>query len=171
LKWLETGEGSVFLSNTPYQYKQRRARQRLAQEPSDNEVPYYNLSITDLVFDGPDAFREVPEFYVNFRPFNDCTAYLPIYGDNMSPKFFSGEMIAIKEVRNLNVILWGEAYLVVANELANHLVTLKLIFAHGDDDKLILRAANPDYGGDVVIDKKAITKLFIVKGKITRYQL
>jgi len=69
------------------------------------------------------------------------------------------------------VILWGEAYLIVTNELANNLVTLKLVFAHSNDDKFILRAANPDYGGDIVIDRKAITKLFIVKGKITRYQL
>jgi len=173
LKWLETKEGPTFLSNAPYAYKQRRTNHLLAEGSLslNNEVPYYNHAITDMVFDGPDAFCEAPEFYVNFRPFNDCTAYLPIYGDNMSPKFLSGEIIAVKEVHNLDVILWGEAYLIVTNELANNLVTLKLVFAHSNDDKFILRAANPDYGGDIVIDRKAITKLFIVKGKITRYQL
>lgn len=171
LKWLETKEGAPFLSHVPYKHRPRKRDHRLVQEPLAEEVPYYNIPLTDIVFDGPDAFREAPEFYVNFRPFNDCTAYLPIYGDNMHPKFASGEIIAVKEVRNLDVILWGEAYLVVTNELANNLVTLKLLFAHNNPEKLILRAANPDYGGDIVVDKKAIIKLFIVKGKITRYQL
>lgn len=169
LKWLETKEGSPFLSNIPYKFKQRG--KDLIQEPHKGEVPFYNLSLSEMIFDGPDAFREAPEFYVNFRPFNDCKAYLPIFGDNMSPKFVNGEIIAIKEVCNLEVILWGEAYLIVTNTLANNLVTVKLLFRHPDSDKLILRAANPNYEGDTIIDKKAIIKLFIIKGKITRNQL
>ncbi|QNL47695.1 XRE family transcriptional regulator [Olivibacter sp. SDN3] len=171
-KWLSEKEGKPFLSNVPYQiYKQERNITRLRQEPSEGEVPYYHLQLSEMVFDGPEAFQEAPEFYVNFRPFNDCTAYLPIYGDSMYPKFASGEIIAIKEVINQEVILWGEAYLVVTNKLANNMVTLKLLYEHEESDKLILRASNPNFKGDTVIDKRAISKLFIVKGKITRNQL
>ncbi|MEH6306974.1 S24 family peptidase [Olivibacter sp. CPCC 100613] len=170
LKWLEKKEGAPFLSNIPYKHKQERKGIRFANEPLEGEVPFYNIQ-PDTMFNGLDVFRESPEFYVNFRPFNDCTAYLSVYGDNMNPKFASGEIIAVKEVFNFDVILWGEAYLIVANEQANNLVTVKLLFSHADEDKLILRSANPDYGGDIIIDKKAIMKLFIVKGKVTRYQL
>jgi len=171
LKWLEHQEGTPFLSNIPYGHVRGQKNNRLVQEPSVGEVPYYNLQLTDMVFDGPDAFREVPEFYVNFRPFNDCTAYLPIYGDSMYPRFASGEIIAIKEIVNQEVLQWGEAYLVVTNKLANNMVTVKLLYEHEQADKLILRASNPSFKGDTVIDKRAIVRLFIVKGKITRNQL
>jgi len=171
LEWLSNKEGVPFLSNIPYLHRPRQKSNRLKSNSVQGDVPYYNLQLADMVFDGPEAFREAPEFYVNFRPFNDCTAYLPIYGDSMYPKFASGEIIAIKEIINLDVIQWGEAYLVVTNKRANNMVTVKLLFEHGDDDKIILRAANPSFKGDTVVDKKAIVKLFIVKGKITRSQL
>lgn len=171
LEWLTSKEGVPFLSNIPYAHSQQQKSRNLKSVPAEGDVPYYSLQLADMVFDGPDAFREAPEFYVNFRPFNDCTAYLPIYGDSMYPKFASGEIIAIKEITNLAVIQWGEAYLVVANKLANNMVTVKLLFEHGDTDKIVLRAANPSFKGDTIIERKAIVKLFIVKGKITRSQL
>lgn len=171
-KWLEKGEEPKFFVNKPY---------IRGEEGGDGtgdystmyrqEVPYYNIQLADMVFSGPEVFQEAPEFYVNFRPFNDCTAYLPIYGDSMYPKFASGEIIAVKEVINYNVLQWGEAYLVVTNELANNMVTVKMLYEHEEENKLILRASNPSFKGDTVIDRKAIVKLFIVKGKITRNQL
>ncbi|WP_345230194.1 S24 family peptidase [Olivibacter ginsenosidimutans] len=170
LKWLKNKEGTPFLSQVPDVHK-RQKNTLVDQEPISRDVPFYNMQLADMVFEGPNAFQEVPEFYVNFRPFNDCTAYLPIYGDSMYPKFASGEIIAVKEVLNKNVIQWGEAYLVVANEQANNMVTVKLLYEHQDKSKLILRAVNPDFQGDTVVEKEAIVRLFIVKGKITRSQL
>lgn len=144
----------------------------IASTTSLNSVPFYDINIIDLNPSSPDLFNEsIPEYFVDYRPFNDCTAYLPIYGDSMYPDYVSGEIIAIKEVLNLEIILWGEAYLVVTNELANNISTVKLLFEHSDRDKLILRAANPDFKGDTVISKKAIVKIYIIKGKITRNQL
>lgn len=108
---------------------------------------------------------------MNFRPFNDCDAYLPVYGDSMFPKYSSGEIIAIREVVNKDIIQWGEAYLIMADESANSITTVKLLFEHDTPGKIILRAANSDYKGDTILDKQAINRLFIVKGKITRNQL
>lgn len=169
LKWLESGEGDPFLEATVIR-NQAGQKQGFLEQASMKQVPYYNLQLVEQVYDEGDVFRETPEFYVNFQPFNDCTAYLPVYGDSMLPRFVSGEIIAIKEVRNFDVILWGEAYLIATNERANHLVTVKLLFEHADENKLILRAANPAYPGDTVIEKRAIARLFIIKGKITRSQ-
>ncbi|MFC6102595.1 XRE family transcriptional regulator [Olivibacter domesticus] len=171
-KWLEKGEEPIFSNNKPYLKEgEKSSKTSNYSTVRKEEVPYYNIQLTDMTFDGPDVFQEMPEFYVNFRPFNDCTAYLPIYGDSMYPRFASGEIIAIKEVVNHEVIQWGEAYLVVTNELANNMVTVKLLYEHDDKNKLILRASNPSFKGDTVIDRHAIVKLFIVKGKITRNQL
>src|SRR3546814_3947882 len=64
-------------------------------------------------------------------------AYLPIYGDSMYPRFVNGEIIAVKEIANRDVILWGEAYLVVTDERANGMITVKLLHQHEDADKII----------------------------------
>lgn len=137
-----------------------------------NSVPFYDINIIDLNPSSSNLFNEsIPEYYVDYRPFNDCTAYLPVYGDSMYPAYVSGEIIAIKEIMNLEIILWGEAYLVITNELANNISTVKLLFEHPDPDKLILRAVNPNFAGDTVISKQAVVKIYIIKGKITRNQL
>lgn len=134
-------------------------------------VPYYDIDVAASFEHGFKNMDDKPEFFVDFLPFNDCSAYLPVYGESMYPVFTSGEIIAVKRVDNHNIILWGEAYLVVTNSEANNLRTVKLLFQHTDDDKVILRAANPEFKGDTIISKSCITDLYIVKGKITRKQL
>jgi len=134
-------------------------------------VPFYNIDVTATITRSFNDVVESPEFYVDFKPFNDCTAYLPVYGDSMYPIYASGEIIAVKQLDNMDVILWGEAHLIITSELANNMKTVKLLFQHADEDKIILRAANPDFKGDTVIPKEAILNLYIIKGKITRKQL
>ncbi len=166
--YLHTGKGEKILKVRPY-HKKTFQPQPAADEES---VPFFDVELTQLQAGLPDIFSEsTPEYYVNYRPFNDCAAYLPVYGDSMYPRFVTGEIIAVKEVVNRDVILWGEAYLVVTDERANRMVTIKLLHQHEDADKIILRASNPAYRGDTVIDKASIAKLYIIKGKITRHQL
>ncbi len=162
--WLITGEGEMFDKAVPSSVV------AILQQESPS-VPFFNVNLSEMHFGGQDLFMEPPEYYVNFRPFNDCDAYLPIYGDSMYPKYASGEIIAIREIRNFDIIQWGEAYLVVADERANNIATVKLLFEHPDEKKLILRSSNPNFKGDTVIGKEFIKKMFIVKGKVTRNQL
>ncbi len=163
-QWLMTGEGEMFDKVVP-------SSAVAISEQDHPSVPFFNVNLSEMHFGGQDLFMEPPEYYVNFRPFNDCDAYLPIYGDSMYPKFASGEIIAIREIRNFDIIQWGEAYLVVADERANNIATVKLLFEHPDEKKLILRSSNPNFKGDTVIGKEFIKKMFIVKGKVTRNQL
>lgn len=164
-QWLATGTGNVYSQE---ELHQQLSSQRM--EESDG-VPYYNVSPSDMSSGEFNLLREKPEYYVNFRPFNDCDAYLPIYGDSMYPKYASGEIIAVREVINKDIIQWGEAYLIIADEYANNITTVKLLFEHTAGNKIVLRASNPNYKGDTILDRTAIKKLFIVKGKITRNQL
>lgn len=158
--WLHTGEGEMFMSQATE-----------TDEVRDPGVPYFNVNLTEISYKEENIFNDPPEYYVNFRPFNNCDAYLPIYGDSMFPKYASGEVIVIQEILNFDVIQWGEAYLVVADSRANSLTTVKLLFEHPDPSKIILRASNPNFKGDTVLPKDYIKKMFIVKGKITRHQL
>jgi hypothetical protein len=134
-------------------------------------VPYYDIDITATITESFNDVREDPEFYVDFKPFNDCSAYLPIWGDSMFPTFTAGDIVAIKRLNNPHVILWGEPHLVITGENANNMKTVKLLFPHPDDSKIILRASNPNFAGDTVINKEDICSIYIVKGKITRKQL
>jgi len=105
-------------------------------------VPYYeNMEVAGSITSMYSDFKEVPTFYINYEHFNDCTAYLPVVGDSMYPQYCSGEIVAVKKIINYNALLWGEAYFIVTNENANDLKTIKLLFSHEDDSKLILRAS------------------------------
>lgn len=86
----------------------------------------------------------------------------------MYPKYASGEIIAVREVTNFEVLQWGEAYVIMADEHSNHLQSIKLIYERADQNKLILRSSNPNFKGDTIITKKSIQSLYIIKGKITQ---
>lgn len=169
-QFLSTGRGEMFQRN-----RSRHHTTPPVTPPPTNTttVPYYSISIAELAQQLPaDIFRDSdPEYYVDYRPLNDCTAYLPVYGNSMYPLFTSGEIIAVKTVSNPEIILWGEAYLIVTDEQANNMITIRQLHEHHDPEKIILRASNPEYKGDTVIHRRSINKLYLIKGKITRYQL
>jgi len=134
-------------------------------------VPFYNITAIAHLSEVLDNNSVLPDYYVDYQPFNDCTAYVPVYGDSMLPRFSSGDVIALKQLNNLSLILWGEAYVVVTTEEANSLCTLKLVFPGSAAEEVILRSTNPEYTGDMPIHKRDIVSLFIVKGKIRQVQM
>ncbi len=157
--WLLTGDGEMLNNVEPVKFKHKG-------------VPYYeDIPSTGSIMSVYNDVKEVPTFYIDYEHFNDCTVYLQHVGDSMSPKYCAGEILALKQINNLDIILWGEAYMVVTNSNANDLRTIKLLYPHSDNSKIVLRAVNPDYKGDTVINKEDILGLYIVKGKITRNQL
>lgn len=185
-EWMKTGKGDMFLtkeepvgdpelkqSGVPFfsaaflELSSRQASQRLggitesplAEEPAGSE-PLTHPS-------GQLLAHEPPEYYIDFKPFNDCTAYFPYRGDSMYPKFMHGDIIAVKKVLNPDILLWGEAYLVWTDESANSLRTVRHVLKHPDASRITLRALNPEYSGDMVIKKSAIVALYLVKGRIS----
>lgn len=161
-RYLNTGMGEIFIKSLDEDEN---------QPVLEEGVPYFNVNMSEMTFGRLQVFQEPPEYYVNYRPFNDCDAYLPIYGDSMYPKFSSGEIIIVKEIRNRDIIQWGEAYLVVTDEGANNITTVKLLFEHPHQDNFILRSLNPEYKGDTIVHRDAIKRIFLVKGKVTRSHL
>ena len=158
MDWLTNQEGDMF-----------REEEQEPEEPKG--VPFFNVNFCDVPLSEFNLLRETPEYYVNLKPLNDCDAFLTIYGDSMYPKYASGEIIAVREILNLDIIQWGEAYLVVTDDTANNMTTVKLIFQHSNPNLLTLRAFNPNYLGDTVIEKHSIKRLFMIKGKVMRNQL
>ena len=131
-------------------------------------MPYYEIDVTSSITSSFNDVVEEPTFYVDYKPFNDCTAYVNNYGDSMFPKYKNGEKLAVKQIQNLDVLMFGESYLVITNSNANDLKTVKEVHYHQDEDKIILRASNPNYKGDTIIMKEDIISMFAIKGKISQ---
>ncbi|QEC51217.1 phage repressor protein C with HTH and peptisase S24 domain [Anseongella ginsenosidimutans] len=182
-EWLKTGEGDMFLPGGPLTGKAVQAglsqqseegagspEEERNREENRTGVPYFSTKLHEGEYGREEGFslvNEAPEYYIDFMPFNDCTAYLPYYGESMYPRYLHGDIIAVKAVKNPDIILWGEAYLVITDENANSLKTIRLLAEHKDKKKVILRAVNPAFSGDIVIEKRSILSLHLVKGKIT----
>lgn len=165
--WLLTGEGEM-IKNA----EQSQIKSSIQSNLPARGVPYFDdMECTGTILSMYTDVKEQPAFYIDYAHFNDCTAYVPVVGDSMYPNYCSGEIVAVKQINNLDVIQWGESYLVVTNDNANNLRTIKQIHYCEDESKIILRASNPNYRGDTVIPKEDIVSLFIIKGKIKRNQL
>jgi transcriptional regulator with XRE-family HTH domain len=155
-EWLANGIGEPFLKKGP-----------IISEAKEG-VPFYDISLADSKIEDWILMEEEVEYFVNYKPFNDCTAYLPVFGDSMYPRYASGEIIAVKEVTNFDILQWGEAYVIMSDAATNGIRSIKNVHQHPDHNKLILRSSNPNFKGDTIIEKNNISSMFIIKGKITR---
>lgn len=164
INWLLTGKGEILKNSST---------DIVVMESTTAGVPYYeSIDVSGGIVPMFNDNKEIPTFYINYPHFNDCTAYLPVVGDSMYPKYASGEIIAVKQIFNLDMIQWGEAYLIIGNSNTDDLRTVKLVHPHPEDSKkIVLRASNPNFKGDTPICVSDILNMYIVKGKITRSQL
>lgn len=160
INWLLTGEGEMLKSD------------RVTYAPASNKnIPFYDIDVTASIAESFNDTPEIPQYYIDFPPLNDCTAAFPVYGESMEPDFFAGEVVLVKEITNVDSMLWGEPYLVITNANCDNLRTIKNVYLSEDRTKFILRATNPRYAGDTIIPRDDVLKIFLVKGKVNRRQL
>lgn len=144
----------------PKAYNAEGITPSIASEP---QIPYYNIDVTASAFPVFADEREEPEYFISIPAFKDCDFAVPIYGDSMYPKIKNGHIVAVKEVKNKAVILYGEIYLVITEDYR----TVKYIRKHkGEKDKVLLCSENPSFD-DVEIHLDSIIRLFKVRGQIS----
>ncbi len=169
VEYLTTGEDSY--DDPPISHLPPSPKLQSHTTRDSEGVPYYDVTVMGLMKllnpEATDTELE-PAYYIDFKPFNRCDYYLRVCGDSMSPQYSSGDTIAIKRVANYEALLWGEPYVIICNDSANHLQTLRIIYQHEDQSKIILRSTNPKYPGSTVLKKSDIQVLFEVWGKIQR---
>lgn len=159
-------------TNEHIELKKDQEKAEVSEHTEIKGVPYYeNIDGTAHITTSFSDYKERPTFYIDYEHFNDCDAYVNVVGDSMYPNYCSGEIIAVKRIYNIDIIQWGEAHFVVTNSNANEMKTIKLLYPHENESKIILRSSNPNFKGDTPVDKKDILFLYIVKGKIRRNQL
>lgn len=155
----------------PIEVLKEARRDAKAVITADRGVPYYNIEINGSIISSFDDVAQHIEFFVDFEPMNDCTAFLPYSGESMLPIFKPGDTLGVKRIKNLDVLLWGEPHLVITNDNANNYKTVKNIYPHPDHSKVILRAVNPSHAGDTPVNKEDIVFMGIVKGKVELTQM
>mgnify|MGYP002549140942 FL=1 len=156
--WLFTGDGEMLI----------RPEDKITEKRG---IPFYDINVTASIAESFNDIPEMSQYLISYPPLNDCCAAFPVYGESMEPDFFAGEVVLVKEITNVDSMLWGEPYLVITNANCDNLRTIKNVYLSEDRCKFILRATNPRFSGDTIIDRNDVLKIFLIKGKINRRQL
>ncbi len=171
LKWLSNNEGEMFCDEETAIAQLPAHVTRLINSASNppSGVPFYNKPIANAAANClVDVTEEQPDFRIDFRPFNDCTFYRPVFGESMQPKLRSGDIVACKRIENRDVILFGETYFCLLKSGAERIETLRVIRKHEDPSKVILKPLNTNFD-DAVVAIDDIVELYVVIGSIVRF--
>ena len=96
--------------------------------------------------------------YINLPQISPDCAVVRVSGDSMQPLVNNESLVAISREDSRGNIFWGQMYVVVLDDYR----MVKFVRRHEDDDKVVLRSANPDYD-DMVVDRKSIRSMYLVE--------
>lgn len=151
-KWLQFGEGDMFKEGETQRVKSYT-----------KGIPYFNVDF-EMGYD--EMFNDQtsnPEFLIDFKPYNKCDVWCNARGNSMYPTIASGDIIALKEIKDTRYIISNEIYAIVTD---NGLRTIKRIIDKGDRYTLV--PDNKEYP-EQDIDKSVVTKLFLVVGAMKMF--
>ena len=151
-KWLQFGEGDMFKEGETQKVKSYT-----------KGIPYFNVDF-EMGYD--EMFNDQtsnPEFLIDFKPYNKCDVWCNARGNSMYPTIASGDIIALKEIKDTRYIISNEIYAIVTD---NDLRTIKRIIDKGDRYTLV--PDNKEYP-EQDIDKSVVTKLFLVVGAMKMF--
>jgi phage repressor protein C with HTH and peptisase S24 domain len=154
--WLLSGVGEMYLD------KETLSKIGHPHESPSTGIAYYNFEVSAGPIEMFQDDKEVAE-RIFIPGFNDCDMAINVWGDSMYPHYVAGDIILAKQIHDKSIVLYGEAYLIITQELR----VLKIIKKHEDPSKVILRSANDNYD-DVDLERDKILNLYLVKGKVKR---
>lgn len=154
--------------NSPIDRLQETGRRYEAEKPhernSRKKIPIYegesSGSFLHMFNDHP---PEPAGFLEDF--FDDCDFALPIWGHSMFPKYSNGDILIYKQIFDIDQILYGEAYMVVTDELRTTKYVRK---SDKGEDYICLVPDNQKYYDPVDLERAKITQIFQVKGKVVK---
>jgi SOS-response transcriptional repressor LexA len=153
--WLLTGEGEMELAPSPPMEPPPEA-----VEVVEHGTPVYDIDATCGDLSRPITFTDEHIIgHVNLPNVSPNAMIIRANGDSMEPHIHDGDWIAVREVANLNVLYYGQVYLVITNEYR------LLKYLRRDEDEqhyVILRSDNKNYD-DIRLPKADIRHLFIVE--------
>lgn len=164
-EWLLTGEGDMWQSRSntgvlPTVTIPAEGLVTMGSLPQGARV--YDLDVTAGGMARERMFAEEQVIgTINMPAIHPDCCVVRVSGDSMSPVIGNGDLIAIREVRNTNLIFWGQIYVVLLDDYR----MVKYIRRHPDASQVILRSENSNYD-DIEIPKSEIRDLFLVENII-----
>ena len=168
-EWLSSGNGFMYGSTGTGTNTNVHTHIRTLTLPSGAIVPevrngakVYGLDVTagnlgrDRMFTDDLVIGSIDVPFIN----PDCSI-VKVSGDSMKPVINNGDMIAIREIKNPNLIFWGQIYVVLLEDYR----MVKYVRKHENPNRVILRSENKEYD-DIEIEKRDICDLFIVENII-----
>lgn len=157
--WLLSGDGEMLKNDVDYTDKPLMSYQ--------HGVPYYNVDFIggfDLIVNDQTI---TPEYYIQFKPYNKATCWCNITGHSMEPEINNGDIIALREIKDISFLPYGEIYAIVTR---NDMRTVKRIgpSANPDNYTLIPTNKSPEYGIQE-LPKDKILRIFEVMGCMKKF--
>ena len=162
-EWLVTGEGEMWntsASSSPIQTVTVNAGAIKTNQLEGARV--YNIDVTAGGMARERMFADEQIVgTINIPTIHPDCCIVRVSGDSMAPVIGNGDLIAIREVRNTNLIFWGQIYVVLLDDYR----MVKYVRRHPDPSQVILRSENSRYD-DIEIAKSDIRDLFLVENII-----
>lgn len=165
--WLLLGEGEMLRNKQP----------SVAVPKERHLIPFYDVTaIGGRQYDADMApAAAAPEMIDTGDWFNDATAAMRVQGDSMSPEYKSGSIVALKQIVDKRVIMYGEDYVVETDEFR----VIKRIQRSDNPQCLLACSTNSEQWesgplkGRLIhepfeIPKDAIRRMFLVLGEVRR---
>lgn len=166
-QWLRNGKGLPY--DKPVRAIELAAPEEVPQvQPKvmAGGVPVYDIDATAGCISLERIFAEVrPVGMVAMPDLPEDSKLIKVQGDSMFPRIVNGGYVAVRRVKDMKNIFWGQIYVVQLEDYR----MVKFLRRHTDPSKVILHSENPDYD-DMDVDRRDILGLYIVDA-ILNYQL
>ena len=158
-EWLITGEGEMLRSGAD----ERPASMVPAPEGRGIPLVQAQANAGHGNFDLAALAKDVKEHYVipKFRHMN-VDFLIEITGNSMAPKYYSGDIVAVRRLENPNYIQWNRPHLIGTRDQG---LLVKRILPGNKKDHYTLKSDNPDYP-PFEIPKSDITGIGLIVGVI-----
>ena len=158
-EWLLTGRGNVFYMMPPQHSKAVSLPASAIHSDVRQGAKVYDVDVTagnmgrSMMFSNDRLIGAIDVPFIS-----SDSSIVRVSGDSMQPVICCGDMVAIREVRNLDLIFWGQIYVVLLDDYR----MVKYVRKHQDPSMVILRSANKEYD-DIEVRKSDIRDLFVVE--------
>lgn len=163
-EWLTSGKGSMWQPATGHNglLQTVTVSAESIQPNWAKGARVYNIDVTAGNMERDRMFAEEQVIgTINIPTVHPECCIVKVSGDSMAPVIGNGDLIAIREIHNTNLIFWGQIYVVLLDDYR----MVKYIRRHTDSNQVILRSENSRYD-DIEIAKADIRDLFLVENII-----
>ena len=155
IEWLRSGRGEMLKSDD-------EQPQLIPLNTPEGGIPLVPIEAWAGLFHGEQsvALADCEHFFV--PAFNNADFILEVHGDSMTPRYYSGDLVACKFLPLSDIFFqWGKVYVLDTNQGA----LIKKVRPGSSNDTITLISENPDYE-PFELPRSCIYNIALVQGLI-----